>query len=286
MKKKLQIFILILTISVLFSCSENPFMVNLFSGIDVYTPPESFDNVNDVLSEAGDDGFLDALAEDGELADQVIDLLDDVLTEDPATATSDDQDAALLLADVYLATTDADDTVNNVNGLLSALVTGGDDAPNMDDPTALIPDLFQLDDSLTPEEQTSAVKDQLASFLGAADALEFYGDTIDGQGASEEVNAGETAATAMIAGMSSFLVENAEDNLGNPLTEEQAIEAIAAAIVDPDNNDMPTIAEPTDENGDPLPEDATMDEMLDAVLGDGLAAVVGEGFDLSAMENM
>lgn len=116
--------------------------------------------------------------------------------------------------------------------------------------------------------------------------MEFYGDTIDGQGASEEVNAGETAATAMIAGMSSFLVENAEDNLGNPLTEEQAIEAIAAAIVDPDNNDMPTIAEPTDENGDPLPEDATMDEMLDAVLGDGLAAVVGEGFDLSAMENM
>jgi hypothetical protein len=90
----------------------------------------------------------------------------------------------------------------------------------------------------------------------------------------------------MIAGMTAFLVENAEDDLGNPMTEEEALAAIAAAIVDPDNNDMPDMSEPTDENGDPLPEDATMDEMLDAMLGDGLAAVVGEGFDLSAMENM
>lgn len=292
----MQSLISLLIIAVIASCSGNPFMTNIFGGIDNYSLPDSFDNVDDILDEAGDDGFLDALADNPELADDVIDILEASLPEDAADADSDDQEAALLLADVHLATTEADETINNVNDLLTGFIAGdeGEDSPDMDDPASIIPDLFVLDETLTPAEQQTAVEEQLAAFLAAADALEFYGDTIvAGQDPSSEVNPGETAATAMISGMTAFIIQNMDTSSIDPdivaanpgaTDDELAIAALADVIVN--GSDMPDIGDPTYENGDPLPDDATTEEYINVILGDGLAEVVGQGFDLSSFENM
>jgi hypothetical protein len=280
MNKTLNIFIAGAVIFMINSCNGNPFMNNLFSRIDKYELPSSFSSADDVLSEAGDDEFLEALAENPELTEIVIDLLDDVLDENPADA---DQEAAILLADVYLATTDGDETVNNVNDLL---VDAMDDPDSLDfeEPEDIITDLFVVDPALSQGEQEVAVAAQLEAFLGAADAMEFYGDTmIAGQETSPEVNTGEAAATAMISGMTAYMIENAVvDSTADPvvaMTQDQAIAAITAAIVDPVNNDFPDTA------SNPAVDDAeTTEDMFDAMLGPGLSEVVSDGFDLSSFD--
>lgn len=282
MKNSVNILTIVLIAFLMGSCDENPFLSNLFSSIDEYELPSSFSSIDDILDESGDDGFLDALSEDDELTEDVIALLDDILDDDPADA---DQGVALLLADVYLATSGADEILNNVNDLLVDVLDGSDSL-DFDSPEDLISDFFVLDDSLTPAEQEELVALQLEAFLGAAEALEFYGETmIAGQDASSEINSGETSATAIFSGIVAYMIENAvEDNEADPvvpLSDEDAITAIAAAIVDPLNNDFPD----TEINSD-VDEAETTEEMVEAMLGPGLTEVVDDGFDLSAFTDM
>lgn len=281
MKKVLNILITVLMAFAIASCSGNPFMNNIFSSFDKYELPSSFSTIDDVLDEAGDDGFLDALTEDEQLIEDVIALLEGVLDDDPADA---DQEAALLLADVHLAASGADDTINNVNELLIDAIDDPDSL-DIESPGDLMRDLFDLDPSLTQAEQKVEVARQLQALLGAAEALAFYGETMAEQGSSPEVNSGETAATAVMAGMTAYMIENAVvDNTADPvipLSEEDAIAAIAAAIVDPLNNDFP------DTEANPDVDDAeTTGDMIDAMLGPGLAEVVADGFDLSVLADM
>ena len=227
-------------------------MHNLFSSIDEYELPSSFGSIDDILDEAGDDEFLDALAEDDELAEDVIALLDDVLDDDPADA---DQEVALLLADVYLAASGADDTVNNVNGLL-----GDPDSFDFDSPEDIITDLFILDGSLSQLQQEEAVSRQLEAFLGAAEALELYGETIDSQGPSSEVVGGELVAAAMIGGMTTYLADDLLNTIGNGIdTKEKAIEAISSYIV----------------AGTVLPNMTGTPSGIEDILSDGLLEVLG-----------
>ncbi|MDA3810287.1 MAG: hypothetical protein PF518_08125 [Spirochaetaceae bacterium] len=266
------------------SCDGNPFMTNLFSSFDYYELPSSFSSAGDLL-DAPKDELLDALGDsiDQDFIDNVISLLEEAITTPASEATSEDQEAALLLADVYLVTTDADDTVNNVNDLLLDAVSDPDSL-NFDNPEDIITDLFALDESLTPGQQEDIVEAQLLAFLGAADALGYYGETmIEGLGTNPDVNTGDTAATAMIAGMTSYFIENAVVDSSVdpvvPLTQEQAIAAIRDSIVY--GTDMPDMAP------NPTVDDAlTTEDMLNAMLGDGLAEVVGDGFDLGAFDGM
>jgi hypothetical protein len=273
-----------LFIFVMNSCDGNPFMTNLFSSFDYYELPSSFSSAGDLL-DAPKDELLDALGDsiDQDFIDNVISLLEEAITTPASEATSEDQEAALLLADVYLVTTDADDTVNNVNDLLLDAVSDPDSL-NFDNPEDIITDLFALDESLTPGQQEDIVEAQLLAFLGAADALGYYGETmIEGLGTNPDVNTGDTAATAMIAGMTSYFIENAVVDSSVdpvvPLTQEQAIAAIRDSIVY--GTDMPDMAP------NPTVDDAlTTEDMLNAMLGDGLAEVVGDGFDLGAFDGM
>jgi len=285
MKKLMMVISIALIILLINSCNGNPFMVNLFSGIDNYDLPDSFESAEDILNVPADD-LLEALSDDDVdqgFIDDVVALLEGELDTPPAAATADDQEAALLLADVHLATTDADDTINNVNDLLVDAISDPETL-DFDSPEGIMTDLFALDETLTDEQNESIVEAQLMAFLGAADALEYYGDTmLAGQDPSPEANAGETAATAMIAGMTSYLIGNAVvDSTANPvvpMTEEQAIAAIAASIVT--GSDMPDMA------SDPDVDNAeTTEDMFNAMLGNGLTEVVSDGFDLSAFEDM
>lgn len=270
----------VLIIGVLASCSGNPFMNNIFSRLDEYELPDSFSSADDILDEAGDDGFLEALAADPELTEQVITLLEESLPDDPADAGPEDQEAALLLADVHIVTSDADETVNSVNTLAQ-----DPDSVSFDSPEEAITDLYVVDESLSPAEQEASAEAQVVAFLAAADALEFYGDTlIAGQEPSPESNTGETAATAMMAGMTTYMIENMQHPNGDDMTDQEAIDALVDVIVY--GSEMPQMAEPTDENGNPLPEDASTDEEMEAMLGPGLSEVVGEGFDLSSFGEM
>ena len=290
MKKLIKGIFPVLIITLIISCNGNPFMTNLFSEIDQYQLPTSFSSADDILDAATDDQFLDALSNDPELADIVITTLEEEIAATPATsATTDDQEAALLLADVYLATTNADDTINNVNDLLVDAIS---DPAALDfaSPETVIEGLFSLDPAMSPAEQETYVSDQLAAFLGAADALTYYGETMtDGSlETNPEVNVGETAATAMISGMTSYMIDNMDTATIDPVLlaanpaatdEELAIIAMTDSIVN--GTPMPAMLP------DPAVDDAaTTEDMLNAMLGGGLAEVVNDGFDLSAFESM
>lgn len=95
------------------------------------------------------------------------------------------------------------------------------------------------------------------------------------------VDAYELPSSFGSAGVTSYLIENAVDELGAPMSEEDAIEAIAAAIVDPTNKDFPnTSVNPSVDDAE-NPED-----LIEAMLGPGLAEVVDAGFDMGALEDL
>ena len=172
MNKKMTIFFLVLIVLLINSCNGNPFMTNLFSEIDKYILPSSFSSADEILDASSDDQFLDALTEDPGLADDVIDLLDSELQQDP-----ENQEAALLLADVYLVGSGASDTIDGLNGLVSELASGNSEALGEMDSTDDVLSLI-----FSESQSQSNVESQLESFLLAAEAYTIYGDTIDSQG--------------------------------------------------------------------------------------------------------
>lgn len=263
MKKILNIFVMAIIVSAITSCNGNPFMNNLFSDFDKYELPSSFDNADDILRESGDDGFLDALADDPELTDMVIDILDDVLSENPADA---DQEQALLLADVYLVSSGADVTVNKVSNIIT-------DPSSLDfeNPENLITDLIDPDLSLSPAEQKADVVKQLNALLNSAAALDFYGETmINGQSPSPEVVTSELLAPALLGGMTSFMIQDLVNTPGNGInTTDEAIQAISNNVV----------------SGDPLPAMTADPASLSDIFSDGLKEVIGSD-TLDSLENM
>jgi hypothetical protein len=269
--------LLISIIFFLISCEENPFLNNIFSSFDKYELPSSFSSVGDVLDASSDDQFIDELVKNDELTDDVIDLLDDCIGKDPSNADSEDQEAALLLADIYLARVNADDTINNVNDLLVEFMN---DSESLDfsTPEAILQDLFLLDPSLSVDEQKNLVEAQLSALVAASQALAFYGLTMSegGLDPSVEVNAGETAVIAIISGLTEFLITNMECS-----TQDEAIVALAATIVE--DEPLPSL---NSDAQDELDADSTFEEMLDNILADGLTDVINDGFNLDTFDDM
>ena len=264
MRKILQSLATLLLVSLILSCSGNPFMSNIFSKLDPYKLPESFASAEDVLDEAGSDGFLDALAENEQLAEQVITVLEESLPADPATADAADQQAALLLADVHLATTGATETMGNINNLASDFVSGN---------TSALEEVNGMGDALGlffgANETTDSVEKQLAAFVEASAAYEFYGDTIGELGASSELDGGEksvVAVTAAVAGMTEYLVTNLAGENPTDAQRAAAISQIADSIV---NGTELTL------NDDPALNNA--DNAMAHILGPGVNAVVMDG---------
>jgi len=265
MRKILQSLATLLLVSLILSCSGNPFMSNIFSKLDPYNLPESFESADDVLGEAGKDGFLDALAEDEQKAVQVITVLEGSLPADPANADAEDQQAALLLADVHLATTGGTETMGNINNLASDFVSGDtsslDGVSGMGDVLGLFFDV---------SEPTESVEKQLTAFVEAAAAYEFYGDTIGEIGASSELDGGEKsvlAVTAAVAGVTEYLVSNIAGENPTDAQRADAISQIASSIA---NGTELTL------NDDPVLNDSTVDPMAH-ILGAGVNAVVMDG---------
>jgi hypothetical protein len=269
--------LLISIIFFLISCEENPFLNNIFSSFDKYELPSSFSSVGDVLDASSDDQFIDELVKNDELTDDVIDLLDDCIGKDPSNADSEDQEAALLLADIYLARVNADDTINNVNDLLVEFMN---DSESLDfsTPEAILQELFLLDPSLSVDEQKNLVEAQLSALVAASQALAFYGLTMSegGLDPSVEVNAGETAVIAIISGLTEFLITNMECS-----TQDEAIVALAATIVE--DEPLPSL---NSDAQDELDADSTFEEMLDNILADGLTDVINDGFNLDTFDDM
>ena len=125
MKKTMQGLLSLLFIAALVSCGGNPFIGSAFDTVDVYVPPSLDDaSADDIVSEAGNDEFFESLEEleETEIAN-IIDTLEESLPEDASAASAEDQETALVLAEVQLAATGADDTVANISGLLNSFLS-------------------------------------------------------------------------------------------------------------------------------------------------------------------
>lgn len=235
------------------SCDQGLFQTNIFAGFESFESP-SADNAEDLLGARDDDRFYDEIA-GGDINDpdsyvsQVIDSLSDVTADDPAY-----QEANLMLADVYMAATGADEVFDEFNTQLVGFIeTGeipGEDLNNTGDLLKLF-----FDDTLTSDELSV----QLQGLVEAASYLSIYGSTL-ADGTPDGVNPGDVAAQALLAGIVSAVVtENGGD-----------VTTLADAIV---NNTTDSLA---------LPVGSSLTEILTNSDPD-LASVVTAGLDLSAL---
>lgn len=299
-KKILPISVLVLVLLLLTGC--NPFLTNIYSGIDKYKMPDLGD-VDDLLDASDDDAFYDKLEDDPEAKEEVLETLEETYTDDSVDDETR-QEAALMAADVHLKTSNTEDVMDNFNDLVSDAASMDDsefkDSYNMDTPEGLFKSLF----GDPPYESGTAVNDpdrvayynivwvQLEAFILAVEPLESYGLLLKaGAPTPPDVNAGDTATKALMAGLTRFITYSLDVD-GDSSTEssyisgieKEDIDKMAYYLADPD--DVPLVYNRQPENSsdeedvnfylrdpvDPAGEDS-----------DGLYHAVNAGLDIGSL---
>ncbi len=290
-----KIMMMIITASLLFalaSCDQGLFETNIFAGFEKYEAPDTA-NADSLLEVQDDDRFFEEVAEmeEAEVA-EIVATLDAVIT-DPESTDEEVQDAALMQADVAMAASGADEVFTNFNTVIGDFVADSTsetgDEPDMGSVGGIVEALFMPDAENPPTAESIA--DQLVGLMNVADSLSSYGDTLvldDGVDQTpDDENAGDLAAQALLAGVSTLLIDSVINTNGDVSTPEEAAVEIAAALLTPTDPANPDTTGPAAElealvAGDPsleLAEGESFTDILDA----GLVAVVFEGLDLSAL---
>ena len=258
------LLLLLSLLVLLIGCNGNPFIGNIFDGIDEYKLDVDLEtaSTNDLLEEFsnGGDDFLDAIDTEEEY-DAVTATLNTAIN-DPGTSPSKIQDAAVLLADVYLHYSGIDEVLDETSSHLDDLADKNYSAP------ADLADLVFGEDA-TAEEIAAG----LVSLLGTADALEAYGNTLDLIDPPPAADGALLGVQALSAGVFSLMID---DMVASGYTEENAIIDLAAylydsSLPDPSGSDLSFL----ELTGDMT--DAEVEAQLETGLGNGLTNVVIEG---------
>ncbi|MDC7224132.1 MAG: hypothetical protein PQJ60_10360 [Spirochaetales bacterium] len=243
--------ILLLGAFLTFLSCESLFTTNIFATMDELDISDMSTEEQAVALLDDTDSALDSLTDE-----EVDELLDDL--EDLYTDTSEDdatrQQAAAAAAEVELAQSGADDTINNLSDLANDLVS---DELTVDDPGDILTAIFSDEngDPLTEAE----ISEQLDAMLEAVVALEAYGDVLGDDGdAPVGVDSTELAVTAMVVGLVDYMVDS-----GNSTTD------IATAIAAEDTSTLTL----------PSLDDMTADNGMETLFGEDLANTI-EGSDL------
>ena len=283
MSKKLMPGMILVLLVVLSGC--NPFTTNLYSGIDNFKNPD-LSSADDVLDASDEPQFYENLKDDPAAKQQVLDTLQDVL-DDPDADSEQQQEAALMIADVHLKTSDTSDTMSNLNSLVGDAVSG-EEVFNSDGdgPEVFFRAIFGEPPAGVPKATYKAgVIIQLNAFLSAAEPLQYYGETLEVTGASPPgTNDGDNATKALMAGMTRTLVYYI-----NAGTTAAKVDILAEYLATPKNADG-TVPYSIDYGVDGIPDyDGPSDMLADPADPsnpdkDGLKEVVAfGGLDLDAL---
>ncbi len=260
MKKKLVLGLVLLVLLV--SC--NPFTTNIFSGIDKMKMPDPT-NVNDLLSVSSEPQFYENLASDSAEKEIVIQTLNTV-ANDTSADPEVRQEAALMLADVYLkTTTGTDETLSNLNSVVGDAIEGNLDSYDLNNPETLLRMLFgEPPGGVYSATYKAALVLQLNAFLGAADSLQSYGELLEaGYPVPPDTNSGDTATKALMAGIVRTIVyyENSANSIDS-LAEYLATPKDSAAALS--YTGLPAFSNPSEVLVDPVTSSTGLNSVIEA----------------------
>jgi hypothetical protein len=243
-----QTVLLILGFAFLASCEEM-FTTNIFDSLDNLdlSDMSTAEKAGAVLDDTG--GAIAGMSQT-EIDDLVDDLND--LANDTSASDNTRMQAAAAAAEVGLASTGADDTINSLSDLATGLVNGD---TTINDPSDILDNLFS-------GSSAAEIKAQLDAMVAAASALETYGSILEGGDPPAGVSADSVAITALVVGLVSQSTDSTDD--------------IAAAIVAGTTNtiDLPDMSALTADGG------------IETIFGADLANTIEGGSMVSTLLDM
>ncbi|MDC7235530.1 MAG: hypothetical protein PQJ58_20055 [Spirochaetales bacterium] len=277
MRKRMLPGLALVLLVLLSSC--NPFTTNLYSGIDKFKNPDLTD-ASALLDASDEPQFYENLKNDPAAKQQVLETLQEVL-DDPNADDQTKQEAALMMTDVHLKTSDTEETMSNLNSVVSDAVSGEDvfaGSGEDDGPEVFFRSLFGEPPAGVPfTEYKAQVVIQLNAFLSAAVPLQQYGETLEVTGTSPPgTNDGDNATKALMAGMTRTLVYYIDSS--------KQVDDLAAYLATPSNpdgsaparqfdykNEMPDYNGPEDMLKDPAdPDNPSKDGLVEVVTFGGI----------------
>lgn len=216
-------------LSVLLMCYScgNPFLNNVYSGIDSYKPPssEQLSTLTSVLKEIIDANFRDHLSKDSDLSDHITRILqsevneikDKIDSSEIDSITDEEKQSLIAMTEVELATSNTDDSLNSLDDLISDAVTNPGN-PILEKSTDIMRKIVNIDPNWTEAEKRESIAKQIDALLVGAKNFALY-QTIntDADGnynppVDPLFSEAETAGKALYSGVTAYVVRNIEEN--------------------------------------------------------------------------
>ena len=232
-KKRLGGFFLLMITGLLFMSCEEMFTTNIFQDLDKLdlSSMSSKEKAVTVLDDA--EGAIEDMSE-AEVDDLIAEL--EGLYNNPGEDDDTRMQAAAAAADVELAESGANDTINNLGDAVSELADG---SLEVDDPSDILTSIFS-DESGNPLGVTE-IAAQLEAMVAAAAALEVYGSVLGADGGEPAyVNPEEIAMTALIVGMVDLV---SDSNPAATYTDIANVIANPDSAADDDADGIPNLFE-------------------------------------------
>ncbi len=219
MKKSMHLLLVVALALPLAGCDflDRLLSVNLFdSELTLSVAEVSEMTVEELQEEARSPDFYDLLESDPAIEDEVLDEADDTIA-DPASTTTEVQDAAILGAHVEIYTSPAGDLIDNLVDNLDVLSDPPLDGFGDPDIAAILELLVPPSVMVGGVIQEAAFLDMIDSLLDAADYFEVLGMELAGGGYDTDyANPGQIAQNALVAALVAAIDVPADYLLVNP----------------------------------------------------------------------
>ena len=231
MKYKLIMALLVAKVFLLIGCEEI-LTFNLFSTIDTPETPSVSDlkamGDAELLAAVTDlvesDSFYQDIAEDDKVRNAVLTNLSEIYADDSDADLADQQQAALLVAEIELNSTAAGEVVDDFVNVVTEILEEPPESGTVEEFAETI--VTQVFADVTEDN----FDETLDALFAAADAYTFYGESLDDSGevvTPEDSNAGAVAQDAVVAILISKIVDIDGDQ-----PELLSIEEFEAIVID------------------------------------------------------
>ncbi len=238
--------VLALLAAVLLGSCAQMFDFNLYQKLDpvpvpVVTDYEGADGLDELEGDLDSPAIVDTLVQNPETITQIEDMLEEDYLNDGVT-TEEDQQAAILYAELNLETSGGDELVNNMVNTVTTVLESED--PAALDPLSIITQVIPPEAAESPEVFTS----MLLGLLDANNAYVLFGDSIgdvNGDGAitaGEDVPAGTNMGGIAQCAVVAYAVELIVESMGLPPAD--AGNQLWLLLYEPTSPEI-TITEPT-----------------------------------------
>ena len=247
------------------------FEFNAFKGLDPVKTPVASDyegagGLDELETDLTSPAVVDAMTE--ETVDEIEQMLNDDFLND-GIDDAEDQQAAILLAELNLVTSSGDEVVNNFVDIMVDFYDSTE-PPSDEEIAGSLSEIIPEEVMASPE----AFAELINGFLDANEAYEALGTSFETLEPPDDANLGDVAQKAVMA----FIVSTIVDSfVAGGSTEAEAIAILYGIIQDPEGADPATLdnLQPPDISEE-NPEAAALMNILDAA-GLDLESLPGAG---------